>query len=151
MRGSAARSAGGGMRSARVMRVIAAAGGPARLSWPAASKARARRAPKKPQPPVMRMCMGVCSRANRFDEGPTMLFSRLSFGARQGDARENLDDGAVVFAAETGGGGLHEHLVCRAGQRQRKFAGAGGVQHQAQVLDEDIHRRERGVVGRQDV
>ena len=51
--------------------------------------------------------------------------------------------------AIAGGGGLHEHLVRGGRQRQRKFAGARGVEHQAQVLDEDVDRRQRRVVARQ--
>jgi hypothetical protein len=46
---------------------------------------------------------------------------------------------------------LHEHLVRGGRQRQRKLAGARGVQHQPQVLDEDVHRRQRRVVAGQHV
>ena len=43
-----------------------------------------------------------------------------------------------------GRGRLHEHLVCSRSQRQRKFRGARGIEHDAEVLHEDVHRRERG-------
>ena len=66
--------------------------------------------------------------------------------ARQLDAGKDLDHRGIVFLGEAGGRGLHEHLVRGAGQRQRKLGRARGVEHQPEVLDEDVHRRQRRVV-----
>ena len=45
----------------------------------------------------------------------------------------------------------HEHLVGRRRQRQRKLRRAGGIEHEPEVLDEDVDRRQRGVVPGQHV
>jgi peptidoglycan/xylan/chitin deacetylase (PgdA/CDA1 family) len=58
---------------------------------------------------------------------------------RQLDPREYLDHGAVVFLRVTGTRRLHEHLVRGRSERQRKLAAAREIQHQPQVLDEDVH------------
>src|ERR1019366_8788088 len=56
----------------------------------------------------------------------------------QRDAGEDLDHRRIVLAREAGRRGLHEHLVRGGRQRQRKLAGARGIEHQAEVLDEDV-------------
>src|SRR6185436_16922397 len=83
-------------------------------NWRATSTPRpAEAAPRNPDA-ALRLCVG------EFDPG------------------EDLDDRAVVFPREAGRAGLHEHLVRGGRERQRKLAAPGHVQHQAQVLDEDI-------------
>ncbi|KAG1391958.1 hypothetical protein G6F59_014746 [Rhizopus arrhizus] len=49
----------------------------------------------------------------------------------------------------SGGGRLHEHLMRGRCQRQRELGVPGGVQHQPQVLDEDVPGGQRRVVARQ--
>ena len=71
---------------------------------------------------------------------------RHRFGAGQLDAGEDLDHRGVVFLGEAGRRRLHEHLVRRARERQRKLGRARGVEDEAEVLDEDVDRRERRVV-----
>ena len=44
---------------------------------------------------------------------------------------------------------MHEHLVRGGRERQREFRGACGIEHQPEVLHEDVDRRQRRVVARE--
>src|SRR5581483_9251631 len=70
---------------------------------------------------------------------------------RQVDAGEDLDHRGIVLAAVACGGGHQEHLVRGGGQRQGKRRSLACLQHDPQVLDEDVHRRARQVVAGDDV
>ena len=72
-------------------------------------------------------------------------------GARQIDSGKDLDDSGVIFAAVPGRGGHHEHLVRGSRKRQGKARGFPGLQHDAEILDEDVDGRVGRVVAGENV
>ncbi len=95
----------------------------------------------------------TASRSSSGEGGSARCFGRLRLAGERysGERLPDANDERVILRALAVGGGGEEELMRRGGERQREGEAARLVEHDAEILDKDVHRRERRIIAFQNM